>query len=116
MTAITPVPDLGAARDWYAGVFDVRPYFDQPFYVGFDVAGFELGLVPEEPPVNVAGNRGVTAYWGVADLDAAHARFLAHGATELHAVTDVGGDIRTSVVTDPYGNAIGLIQNPHFRR
>lgn len=49
-TAIYPAPDLAAARDWYAEVLGMAPYFDQPFYVGFSVGGFELGLVPDATP------------------------------------------------------------------
>ena len=62
MTAIYPVPDIRAAKAWYAGVFGVEPYFDGP----------------------------------------------------LDAVKDGGGGIRVGLVTDPYGNALGLIENPHF--
>ena len=49
-TAIYPVQDLAAAKAWYARVIGHAPYFDQPFYVGFDVGGFELGLVPDGAP------------------------------------------------------------------
>ncbi len=114
MTAIYPVSDVAAAKSWYAEVFGVEPYFDEPFYVGFNVAGYELGLVPGEAPVHEPGNRGVVAYWGVENADAAWKRVTAAGAKPLDAVKDVGGGIRVGIVTDPYGNAIGLIENPHF--
>ena len=114
MTAIYPVPDVTAAKAWYAGVFGVEPYFDEPFYVGFNVAGYELGLVPSEAPVHEPGNRGVIAYWGVENADEAWKRVTAAGAKPLDAVKDVGGGIRVGVVTDPYGNALGIIENPHF--
>ena len=116
MTAIYPTGDLAKAKAWYAEVFGVQPYFDQPFYVGFDIGGYELGLMPAEPPVHQAGNLGVTAYWRVADCAAAHARVLALGARELSAVQDVGEGIKVSSVTDPDGNALGLIENPHFKK
>ncbi|MEZ4465639.1 MAG: hypothetical protein R3F43_14485 [bacterium] len=70
-TAIHPVDDLAAARDWYAKLLEITPYFDQPFYVGFDVGGYELGLVPVEDD-RTASPYGVEALWGVADLDAAY--------------------------------------------
>ena len=114
MTAIYPVPDMAAARAWYVRAFGVEPYFDQPFYVGFNLAGYELGLVPAEAPVHEPGNRGVIAYWGVANADEAWKRITQAGAKPLDAVKDVGEGIRVGVVTDPYGNAIGLIENPHF--
>jgi catechol 2,3-dioxygenase-like lactoylglutathione lyase family enzyme len=49
-SVIYPVRDLAAAKAWYAGVLGAAPYFDQPFYVGFAVGGFELGLVPNGTP------------------------------------------------------------------
>ena len=115
MTAIYPTPDLARAKAWYSEVFGVQPYFDEPFYVGFDVAGFELGLIPAEGRQQ-PGNAGVVAYWGVDGIAAAHARVLSLGARELAAVQDVGGGIQVSTVADPDGNALGLIENPHFKR
>jgi predicted enzyme related to lactoylglutathione lyase len=114
MTAIYPTADLARAKAWYAEAFGVAPYFDEPFYVGFNVSGYELGLMPVEPPLHEPGNRGVVAYWGVDDAAAAHARLLTLGATELGAVQDVGGGIKVSMVADPDGNALGVIENPHF--
>jgi len=67
-----------------------------------------------EPPDHVPGPQGVVAFWGVDDITAAHARVLSLGARELAAVQDVGGGIRVSTVTDPDGNVLGLIENPHF--
>ena len=46
-TAIYPVNDLAKAKDWYSQVLKMEPYFDEPFYVGFQVGGFELGLLPK---------------------------------------------------------------------
>jgi predicted enzyme related to lactoylglutathione lyase len=114
MTAIYPVPDIAAAKSWYAAAFGVKPYFDEPFYVGFNVAGYELGLVPSEAPMHEPGNRGVIAYWGVENADDAWKRVTTAGAKPLDAVKEVGGGIRVGLVTDPYGNVIGLIENPHF--
>jgi predicted enzyme related to lactoylglutathione lyase len=115
MTAIYPAPDLARAKAWYATAFGVEPYFDEPFYVGFSVGGYELGLVPSEGELHQPGNRGVIAYWGVASAAEAWTRMLALGATALSPVQEVGGDIRVAVVADPFGNALGLIENPHFR-
>jgi len=116
MTAIYPTADLAKAKAWYAEVFGVQPYFDEPFYVGFNVAGYELGLMPAEPPNHQIGNQGAVAYWGVADCAAAHARVLALGARELGPVQDVGEGIKVSLVADPEGNAIGIIENPNFKK
>ncbi len=113
MTAIYPVPDLARAKAWYTEAFGVAPYFDEPFYVGFNIAGYELGLIPGEG-LQQPGNLGVVAYWGIADIDATFARMIQVGAASFSPIQDVGGDIRVAVVTDPFGNAIGLIHNPHF--
>jgi predicted enzyme related to lactoylglutathione lyase len=93
----------------------VEPYFEEPYYVGFNVAGYELGLVPAEAPVHQPGNLGAVAYWGVENADEAWKRITGVGAKPLSAVSDVGGGIRVATVTDPYGNAIGLIENPGFK-
>ena len=112
-TVIYHAPDLAAAKAWYADAFGVTPYFDEPFYVGFEIAGYELGLDPDSSDVT-PGNNAV-AYWGVADIDEAWRRLLARGARPCDPVKEVGGDIKVATVADPFGNVIGLIQNPHFK-
>ena len=109
-TVIYPAPDLAAAKRWYSGVLGVAPYFDEPFYVGFTVGGFELGLVPDATP----GVAGPQPLWGVAGIAAVHARLISLGALPLDPITDVGGGIRVAAVVDPFGNRLGLIENPHF--
>jgi catechol 2,3-dioxygenase-like lactoylglutathione lyase family enzyme len=112
-TVIYAVADLEKAKDWYARVLGQQPYFAQPFYVGFNLGGFELGLDPDVGTVK-AGNNAV-AYWGVADARAAHARLLELGAREDSPVRDVGEGILVGTVLDPFGNVLGIIQNPHFK-
>ncbi len=109
-TALYPAPDLARAKAWYTQVLGVAPYFDQPFYVGFEVGGFELGLLPDATPATT----GPQPLWGVADIEAALAQLLALGATPLEPVADVGEGILVAAVADPFGNRLGLIQNPHF--
>ena len=109
-TVIYPVTQLAEATDWYKDVLERAPYFDQPFYVGFAVGGFELGLIPDGVP----GATGATAYWGTADADAELARLVGLGAAVDSPVSDVGGGIRVATVRDPYGNLFGIIENPHF--
>jgi predicted enzyme related to lactoylglutathione lyase len=110
-TAIYPVADLAAAKDWYTKVFGVAPYFDQPFYVGYNVGGFELGLLPDGA---VPGKAGSLVYWGVEDIEAEVARITALGATVHGAIQDVGEQIKTVELADPFGNLLCLIYNPHF--
>ncbi|RZT08095.1 hypothetical protein SAMN05216319_3497 [Duganella sp. CF402] len=109
-TVAYPVADLAAAKEWYSKVFDTAPYFDQPFYVGFNVGGFELGLIPDGTP----GTTGSAVYWGVEDIDAEVERIVALGATVHGAIQDVGEGIRTVELADPFGNLLCLILNPHF--
>ena len=45
-TVIYPSPDLATAKAWYTQALGQDPYFDEPFYVGFNVGGYELGLDP----------------------------------------------------------------------
>lgn len=109
-TAIYPAPDLGVAKDWYSKVLGQAPYFDEPFYVGFSVGGFELGLLPDAQP----GIAGPQPLWGVANIEAAYARLLELGAAVLEPVTEVGGGIKVAALKDPFGNRFGIIENPHF--
>jgi len=112
-TVIYHVPDLERAKAWYAAAFQLQPYFDQPFYVGFNIAGYELGLLPNA--ANRAGRGGVVAYWRVADIESAVRHFVAAGAAVAASVQDVGDGIKVATVTDPFGNDVGLIENPHFQ-
>jgi predicted enzyme related to lactoylglutathione lyase len=112
-TVIYRVPDLPRAKVWYSAAFGVQPYFDEPFYVGFNVGGFELGLDPDTAG-GAAGPGGSVAYWGVANLEAALTQFAQAGAAVKVPAQDVGEGIRVATVADPFGNLIGLIENPHF--
>jgi len=106
------VTDLERAKAWYTEVVGHGPYFDEPFYVGFNVGGYELGTVPDGG-TPLRAEAGV-AYWGVSDADAAYARLIALGATPQEPVQDVGGGIKAGAVHDPFGNVFGVIENPHF--
>lgn len=117
VTAAYYVPDLEAAKAWLKQVFEIEPYFDEPFYVGYNVGGCELGLQPNEDGSHTNGpESGVVAYWRVADMDAAWATCLERGAQPGNEPLDVGGGIRVATVLDPFGNPYGLIENPHFVR
>jgi predicted enzyme related to lactoylglutathione lyase len=113
-TAKYTARNLPEARDWYARVLGIAPYFDEPFYVGFNVGGFELGIVPDENAAAVRAEAGV-AYWGVSNADSAHARLLELGAVGVEPVEDVGDGIRVATVRDPFGNLLGVIENPFFK-
>ena len=110
-TAIYPTPDLANAKAWYEQVLGQKPYFDEPFYVGFSVGGFELGFIPDGEP----STSGAQPLWGVANADSAIARLVELGATIIDPVTEVGGGIRVAAVKDPFGNRFGIIENPNFK-
>ena len=112
-TVVYHVDDLGKAKQWYASVLGRGPYFDEPFYVGFNVGGYELGLSPDTSKVRKGGS--AYAYWGVKDCAAAHRRLLELGAKPHTPVEDVGDRIRVATVTDPWGNIFGVVENPHFK-
>src|SRR4029450_9011922 len=97
-TAICKVPDLEKAKAWYRRVLGFDPYFAEPFYVGFQVGGFELGLDPDMTGVKPGG--GGVPYWGVDDAPAAYAKLLELGAATGSPPQDVGGGIRVATVRD----------------
>ena len=110
-TVIHPVADLAAAREWWIGFLGVQPSFDAPFYVGFDVAGDELGLLPGADPSD-----GAHFYWGVADVGAAVDEAVTRGAVVHTAPQDVGEGIITASVRLPDGSITGFIRNPNVDR
>ena len=112
-TALYAVDDITTARAWYGKALELEPYFDQPFYVGFNVAGFELGLMPSEADLK-PGRGGAVPYWGVASAVGQLERLVSLGATVVTPVQDVGEGIKTALLKDPFGNLLGIIENPHF--
>jgi predicted enzyme related to lactoylglutathione lyase len=112
-TTIYRVRDIKKATAWYTSVLGVEPYFTEPFYVGFNVAGYELGLQPEESE-EVKGT-SVLTYWGVDDVAQTYENLLVLGATEFEKPMEVGGGIIVATVKDPWGNIFGIIHNPVFK-
>lgn len=110
-TTIYKVANLEAAKEWYAKAFKTQPYFDEPFYVGFNIGGYELGLLPD---VSQKGDN-ILSYWGVENIEKSYQELIHLGATEDEAPHSVGGDIMVATVKDPWQNIIGIIYNPHFK-
>lgn len=108
-TVIYPTTDLQGTKKWWTNFLGFDPYFDEPFYVGFNVAGYELGLLPNANPIG-----GALTYWGVDDVAAAVKASIASGATEHSPATEVGDGIVTATVHTPHGAIVGFISNPHF--
>lgn len=108
-TVLHPVSDLAAAKEVYTALLGVPPQADSPYYVGFDAAGQQIGLVPG------GGAQGMTspvAYWHVPDIEAKLAEVTSGGASLKEPAHDVGGGRLVATVTDPDGNVLGLIQDP----
>lgn len=105
--------DLESAKRWYSKLLEKPPYFDQPFYVGFNIGGFELGLDPSDEPVSIGNN--VQVYLGVPNIETAFQRCLKLDAVQESEIKNVGGDIKVATVRDPFGNLLGLIENPTFK-
>jgi predicted enzyme related to lactoylglutathione lyase len=110
-TVIYPTTDLKKATSWYTSAVGHAPYFDQPFYVGFNVGGYELGLLP----ANEAPDTSPVTYWGTSDIAAERERLIGAGAVPHGDIEDVGDGIKVATLKDPFGNTVGLIENPHFK-
>jgi predicted enzyme related to lactoylglutathione lyase len=113
-TTIYKVDNLSKAKKWYAKAFSTGPYFDEPFYIGFNIKGYELGLLPEEKVANPKAD-SVMSYWGVEDIQKIYNHLIELGATEHEKPNNVGGEIMVASVKDPWQNVIGKIYNPDFK-
>ena len=111
-TVAYQVSDLEKAKAWYTKIFKTEPYFDEPFYVGFNIGGYELGLMPEEKPL--VRSDAQVSFWGVSNMKEEYQYFLDNGATALEPPQNVGGEIEVVTIKDPWDNVIGLIYNPEF--
>lgn len=114
-TTIYRVNDVSKATAWYTKAFGVIPYYNEPYYVGFEIGGYELGLQPLEEGAEHPGTGGVETYWGVEDIQAAYEHLLSIGATSHSEPRTVGEPIQVAMVKDPWGNILGLIFNPLFK-
>ncbi len=113
-TCIYMVSDLQKAKEWYSLAFQKEPYFDEPFYVGFDIGGFELGLQPSDKSISEK-SENVLTYWGVEEIELEYNKLLSLGAIEHEKPNNVGGEIMVASLKDPWGNIIGIIYNPHYK-
>jgi predicted enzyme related to lactoylglutathione lyase len=107
-TVLHPVSDVAKAKPVYTALLGAPPQTDEAYYVGYDVAGQHIGLVPGGGP---QGMTSPVAYWHVPDIEAKLAEVTAAGATVNEPARDVGGGRLVATVTDPDGNVLGLLQD-----
>lgn len=112
-TTVYKVSNLSEAKHWYSKAFKTEPYFDQTYYVGFNIMGYELGLLPVDE--NQKRGDNTLSYWGVEDIQKAYKHLLQLGAKEHEKPNNVGGDLMVASVIDPWDNVIGIIYNPYFK-
>jgi predicted enzyme related to lactoylglutathione lyase len=108
-TVLHPVTDLAAAKAVYTALLGIEPQADAPYYVGYEVEGQQIGLVPGGGP---QGMTSPVAYWHVPDIEAKLAEVTAAGAAVKESPRDVGGGRLVATFTDPDGNVLGLVQDP----
>lgn len=109
-TLIYPTVKLDEAKTWWKNYLGIDPYFDEPFYVGFNVGGYEIGLNP-----GATMEFGPVTYIGVESMPAALERAELNGATVVSGSEDVGDGILIAHLISPTGERFGLIVNPHFK-
>jgi predicted enzyme related to lactoylglutathione lyase len=107
-TVLHPVSDVAAAKDVYTALLGTPPQTDSDYYVGYDVEGQHIGLVPGGGP---QGMKSPVAYWHVADIEAKLGEVTAAGATVTEPAHDVGGGRLVASFTDLDGNVLGLVQD-----
>ena len=107
-SVVCPTPDLKASKEFFVGLLGESPSFDEPYYVGFSIGGYELGLDPDAPIAD-----GAIGYWAVADIEVSLQRLVAAGATLRSGVQDVGEGVRVATVVVPGGSIVGIIEDSH---
>jgi predicted enzyme related to lactoylglutathione lyase len=108
-TVLVPVSDLASAKALYSALLGMEPQSDSSYYVGFDAAGQQIGLVPGGGPQAMTSP---VPFWHVADIEAKLAELTAAGATVKEPAHDVGRGRLVATVADADGNVLGLLQDP----
>ena len=106
-TIIIPVSDLAQAKAVYGELLGVQPSTDEPYYVGFEIDGQQLGL---DPNGHASGMTGPVGYWHVDDIKRSVKALVEAGGAIQRDVVDVGGGRLIATLTDDDGNVVGLLQ------
>jgi predicted enzyme related to lactoylglutathione lyase len=104
---IIPVRDLATAKALYGTALGVKPYADEPYYVGFRVGDQEIGL---DPNGHNHGMTGPVGYCDVDDVAASLREAVDAGWRTRQDAKDVGGGAVAAIVEDPDGNVLGFRQ------
>jgi predicted enzyme related to lactoylglutathione lyase len=107
-TVLVPVSDAATSKAVYAALLGGPPQADSSYYIGFDAAGQQIGLLPGGGP---QGMTSLVPYWQVPDIEAKLAEVTAAGATVKEPAHAVGGGRLVATVTDPDGNVLGLLED-----
>jgi hypothetical protein len=110
-TLIYPSNNLKEDKEWWIKTLGFEPYFDEPFYVGFNVGGYELGLDP-----NSKVEDGPRTYFGVDNVQEAVDHFVDEGCSIYEKPTKTGGEIVVATVKKTNGQLVGFIYNPEFKQ
>ena len=119
-TVVYGVDNLKEAKKWYNKLFQKEPYFENETYIGYNIGGYELGLQQkkflfgEQDFQFHKQDSGNITYWGVANIKKELQRIELLNIEILHPIMNVGANILMADFYDPYGNIIGLIENPNF--
>lgn len=123
ITAVYHTTDLDAATRWYADLLGIEPYVRRVAYAEFRVGDYqhELGLLDSRFLPDLGGGKaaatgpaGVILYWHVDDVPATLERLAAMGATLHQPPRDFGEGFVGASVIDPFGNVLGIMDNPHY--
>jgi predicted enzyme related to lactoylglutathione lyase len=115
--------DVPAAAAWYGQLLGVEPYFvrptaQNPQYIEFRLGDYqhELGIISSDfkQPDAPTQPGGAVLYWHVDDVQVMLDKVIAMGATAYQPLVQREAGFVTASVLDPFGNILGLMQNPHY--
>jgi predicted enzyme related to lactoylglutathione lyase len=107
-TVIYRVNDIKSAKDWYKNATGTDPYFDEPFYVGFDINDSEQRFDPVNK--NITPGNQSAASWSVDDTEQVCNHLVSIGGKIVQPKTNVGSSICVAIIEDPFGNQPGSIE------
>ncbi len=111
--------DHRSAVDCNGELLGAKPYFERPGHAEFRIGDnqTEVGIIDSKYAPHLAfpdRPAGIVVYWHVDDVHHTVDLVLARGAGPLEAPQDRGQGFIMATVVDPFGNILGLMQNPHY--